>query len=582
MKKSCVAYLLLLLLIPHLSSSEEDLIAYWSFDDETANDHSGNGYHGTIVFTPNFVQGISGKAIYFQGRGYYSRNDNITRQNMGDHVLLPNIDFEALKEFTISLWVKEDDMSSEGGEGYFWFGHVQEQWLGLLNHVFYGQNQRYIHATVGSYDTRTCISTESNTVFRNHWFKYDLVYDGTFLKFYINGNRISQKQMDIDYSKKNGALARHWWNYDGEERTSARFTGAMDEVKIYKRALTDEELSIDSIPCRTWINYPNFNYTRKLNMAARAKKQDSLLTLTGNSINEIGVVWYADKIPINESFQTEFSFIFDHGNNFNNDDGSLPGADGIAFVIQNESSYSIGSYGGDIGYGGMNNAVAIEYDTYHNGPQQIVNYNDPNGNHIAVQIPVFNKISAKHSPENTLAINDKILEIKNGKRYYSRIEYNHIDKNLKVYISENNFFFLLSPVIEINQFSLPDYIGNDEAYIGFTSATGSATERHNLLHWTFCSDAQPISSNPNPSSIFNDIIFHQNPVNDVLRLSIPIEIDVLSFEILNTLGQSIIVRNIISDRSGLYEINTSSLVHGLYFINVYSKLRNYQSKFIKL
>jgi hypothetical protein len=49
----------------------EHLVAWWHFDDSTANDHSGNGYHGLIRHSPEPVEGIYNTAFEFEGTGYY-------------------------------------------------------------------------------------------------------------------------------------------------------------------------------------------------------------------------------------------------------------------------------------------------------------------------------------------------------------------------------------------------------------------------------------------------------------------------------------------------------------------------------
>lgn len=68
---------------------KKDLAAYWSFDDSTARDQSGNGYHGTIKNSPKPVEGVHGKgtAFRFQGKGYYIMNYESDTQ-IGDHILL--------------------------------------------------------------------------------------------------------------------------------------------------------------------------------------------------------------------------------------------------------------------------------------------------------------------------------------------------------------------------------------------------------------------------------------------------------------------------------------------------------------
>ena len=63
------------------------------------------------------------------------------------------------------------------------------------------------------------------------------------------------------------------------------------------------------------------------------------------------------------------------------------GADGFTFVIQNSDSSlfggggssALGSTGGGLGYAGIPNSLAVEFDTWFNPV-----LGDPNGNHISV------------------------------------------------------------------------------------------------------------------------------------------------------------------------------------------------------
>ena len=47
----------------------------------------------------------------------------------------------------------------------------------------------------------------------------------------------------IQIGTSNAALARHWWN--NASTTSTRFTGWIDDVKIYDKPLTEEEILCD-------------------------------------------------------------------------------------------------------------------------------------------------------------------------------------------------------------------------------------------------------------------------------------------------------------------------------------------------
>jgi len=480
------------------------------------------------------------------------------------------------------MWVKEEGMSSPGGEGYIWFGHVQNKWLGLLNHVYYGKNVRYLHATVGSYNTDNCISIVSDTNYMNKWVYYAMIYKNGVLKFYINAKLIGEKNMKIDYSDKHAALGRHWWFYDSEERTSARFTGAIDEVKIYKHALTKDELTDKlKIPCKTYLNYSNFNNPDRLIFVDDARKQDSAIRLTSNQIKKRGAVWFDTPVYIDDDFWTEFSFKFTNGNDFNNPDGSEPGADGIAFVIQNQGNYAVGLLGGDIGYSSLHNAVAIEYDTYANDENQIENYFDPNGNHVALQVSHNGVISSKHTKEYNLAINNPQFKFENDVVYYSRIEYNNEQKRIKVYVSKDTVFLL--PLINYSPIDLTNYMHSRDntAYIGFTSATGSSEENHLLLSWKYCSQATPISGINIIEQSDGNTLLSPNPAQDLISVIFDeLSEEILKIEVINSIGRKFDLKYILTDNR--VNINISELEKGLYFVKIYTKSQILIKKFIKI
>ncbi len=99
--------------------------------------------------------------------------------------------------------------------------------------------------------------------------------------------------------------------------------------------------------------------------------------LDGNCYNitppftyQSGSIWYNDQIDLNEPFDIQFTANFDD---------SESGADGMVFVFQQVSNTVVGTDGGDIGFGGFDPSVGIEFDIYQNG-----NRSDPIFDHIAI------------------------------------------------------------------------------------------------------------------------------------------------------------------------------------------------------
>jgi len=91
------------------------------------------------------------------------------------------------------------------------------------------------------------------------------------------------------------------------------------------------------------------------------------------------LVWATLRQPVGDGFDTTFQFLLT--------DLAFIGADGFAFVIQNADQSPSGSGGpsalgfnaASLGYGGIPNSLAIEFDTWPN-----FDLGDPNDNHISI------------------------------------------------------------------------------------------------------------------------------------------------------------------------------------------------------
>lgn len=84
------------------SDLSSGLIAYWSFDDGSASDSSGNGFHGVIMGNVESVAGVQGQAFRFPGSSFISVE--------GDE-----LGATSSTERSISLWARPESLPGDGG-----------------------------------------------------------------------------------------------------------------------------------------------------------------------------------------------------------------------------------------------------------------------------------------------------------------------------------------------------------------------------------------------------------------------------------------------------------------------------------
>ena len=177
--------------------------------------------------------------------------------------------------------------------------------------------------------------------------------------------------------------------------------------------------------------------------------------ITNAANNQIGAIWYADKIRIDRSFDLEFSM------NFGNKDQE--GADGMVFVIQTAGNNALGNTGQGMGYQGFAPSIGVEFDTWQNGDE-----NDPSFDHIAVfRDGVVNHGNFGNLTPPAMALPDD-PNIEDGKDHNVRITWNAQKNVLEVY-------FDCQKRINLNiNLSKDVFAGVKEAWWGFTGATGGA------------------------------------------------------------------------------------------------------------
>ncbi len=327
--------------------------------------------------------------------------------------------------------------------------------------------------------------------------------------------------------------------------------------------------------------YQNFEDSGGLLLNKNAHIHNRNLGLNYDYAYSSGSAYRDRYVPVVNGFETEFAFQICGGMHSTSNEGSAPGADGFSFIVRNSDISSGGYSGGSIGYEGLENCLVIEYDMFANDSNQIVSFNDPNGNHLAV-FGNKGKVSPDHNSSSHIAATKEIPIIKSdcSETYYSKIIYNQNKKTLEIFLENNQN--LIAPRLVIPNFNLKDYINlhNDaKAFVGFTAATGNAYQFHNIKQWSFCPEVYDAAADVSSESKFIDFTLSPNPASESLGISLNGGFNSnINLRIFNTAGE--IVYSIDGFSGSSFVINTEFLSSGLYLLTASSKGNIFSKTFI--
>lgn len=328
--------------------------------------------------------------------------------------------------------------------------------------------------------------------------------------------------------------------------------------------------------------YNKYNQNIFVGDAKNINKDNNYIKLNPLKINTIGGVYFGEINDINSGFEINCKFRIYNGDNRGSNDGSIPGADGIAFAITSEKFDSTKYKAGFLGYEGLNECIAIEYDTFKNGP-----FADPNGNHISVMSNGLNPISTKHNFNLLEKTNDKIDIISGDSAIYSsKIIYQN--NNIIVYFNKGEE--VLKEVINIKNINIKSLLNlNNEKKLYFTlfGGTGIAIEDHEITQLSLCqlsNDSLEINNSIESNNISNNIILniYPNPIENETVISISnCKSQNTEVNIYDLLGRKI--KNIYSGEINDYKqikYNFGSLQKGIYLLEFKSESRKIIEKIV--
>ena len=208
---------------------KDGLVGYWPFNGN-ANDESGNGNNGTV----------SGATLTADRNG--KANSSYSFDGSSSYINIPNsssLQFNG--GLTISTWLNASIIASsisntgyilskgaDGGTPYSWTSILDDSYCSLQ---IWNDN---------NLNTSVDIMQKDYPILTNKWYNVIYTFDGVNAKAYINSQLV--KTISSPYSIFSNAYDLKF----GRRHTSGNpyfFNGQLDDIAIYNRALTEQEIT---------------------------------------------------------------------------------------------------------------------------------------------------------------------------------------------------------------------------------------------------------------------------------------------------------------------------------------------------
>ncbi len=212
----------------------------------------------------------------------------------------------------------------------------------------------------------------------------------------------------------------------------------------------------------TTINFGNgFSNSQGLTFNGSAvATNDTRLQLTNGNTWEAGSVFWSAPINV-QAFTTSFEF------QLSNAQGN-----GFTFTIQNVGATALGGDSAGLGYQDIQHSIAVKFNFYNYESEG----DDSTGLYTDGEAPV--------TP--TVDISPSGIELSSDDSIQAQLVYNGTTLTLNLHDLVNNDTFTTSWPINI-----PQVVGSNSAYVGFTGGTGGLSASQKLLSWTYSTQAVP-------------------------------------------------------------------------------------------
>jgi len=221
-----------------------NLVAYWKLDDGSgtvATDSAGD-YDGTLRGGPTWVNGIFDGALQFDG------SDDCV--DVGNYPVFNS----PTDSFSVALWANVGDWSSDWQHSMIGNRSDGVGWCLRKFGAWWAENQGFTQSadalcfTLRGIDHTdgTGNDSPSNTVPPlNEWIHIVCIYDSEYNMKYIYFNGVLDVAWEVNPGTVTPATQRFYIgarSNGGDTAPEAFFTGMLDDVRFYERAITDEEI----------------------------------------------------------------------------------------------------------------------------------------------------------------------------------------------------------------------------------------------------------------------------------------------------------------------------------------------------
>ena len=227
LKRSFLVLLCILIFGPAWSAFaglDPSLAAWWPFDEGEGNvayDATGNGNDGVFNGDPQWVPGVLGSALEFNGDDYLNCGNGPTLQIRDAITMALWFNVEAFQTEWEAFFSKGDDSyRASRGDGTGNATHMG------ISGTSVGGGNGYFNGTV--------------IITGGEWHHYASTYDGAEGRIYIDG------VLDVT-SPGTGQISSssyELWIGTNSQNTGRLLHGILDDIQIYSRALSEAEISV--------------------------------------------------------------------------------------------------------------------------------------------------------------------------------------------------------------------------------------------------------------------------------------------------------------------------------------------------